>query len=297
MVLAKKAANRPITSEDFSVLSRITAAVEGRIVAARGVAFEEINKARASARKTVPAQAWEVSLVELELSTRVISLLEANRITSLGDILMYLEMGDSALLDLSGFGAKALDEVKAAVDGYELIIVETEEPEAVELDEPDTLKEIEVETAEAQQVIVAEEVTEATIEAKPELESETEEQEVGTGLEVKPAEEIETPVDEEREVEPALEEEAGRVPDIDDLGASLVKKKPEEKVEKKRVVIVSSTTPVLPIEEEKRQRSDKQLVLDEERGEVVAKRKRKKSRQRPIWEDIDDVNADELFND
>jgi len=291
MVLAKKAANRPITSEDFSVLSRMAAAVEGRIVAARAVEFEEINKARSSARKTVPEQAWDVSLTELEISTRVQGLLEENRINTLGDILMYLEMGDDALLDLSGFGAKALDEVKAAVDEYELIVVETEELEAVELEVAEV--EAEVETAEIEQAIeTAEEETPAAIEAEPALESEEELDLEGELAE----EEIETAVVDDEEDEPAPEEEIERVPDIDDLGASLVKDKLVKKVEKKRVVIVSSTTPIAELEEEKRQRIDKQLVLDEKRGEVVSKRKRKKSRQRPEWEDIDEVEAD-FFDD
>ncbi len=291
MVLAKKAANRPITSEDFSVLSRLAAAVEGRIVAARSIEFEEINKARSSARKTVPAQAWDVSLAELDISPRVQGLLEGNRITTLGDILMHLEMGDDALLDLNGFGAKALEEIKAAVDEYELIIVEIEEPETVE--EKEAGVEAEVEAAEVEQAIATdEEEAPAIIEAELDLESEVEEE---TDLEVEPVAEIETAVVEEEE--PASEEEVERVPDIDDLGASLVKEKPVEKVEKKRVVIVSSTTPIAQIEEEKRQRVDKQLVLDEKRGEVVSKRKRKKSRQRPEWEDIDEVDADDFFND
>jgi len=265
IVLAKKAANRPITSEDFSVLSRMAGAVEGRIVAARAIEFEEINKARLSARKTVPAQAWDVSLAALELSARVVSLLETNRITSLGDILMYFEMGDEVLLELNGFGAKALDEVKAAVDGYELIVIETEEPEAVEVVEAaiseEAKAEVGVETAKAEQVIVTGEETVEVIEAEVDLESEKEPK-AASGVEVEPVEEIEKPV---------------------------------KKAKKKQVVIVSSSTPVGPVEEEKRQRSDKQLVLDEKRGEVVAKRKRKKSRQRPEWEDIDD--ADEFFTD
>jgi N utilization substance protein A len=298
IVLAKKAANRPITSEDFSILSRMAGAVEGRIVAARAIEFEEINKARVSARKTVPAQAWDVSLAELEISARVVSLLETNRITSLGDILMYFELGDEVLLELSGFGAKALVEVKAAVDGYELIVIETEEPEAVEVVEAaiseDAKAEVGVETAKAEQVIVTGEETVEVIEAEVDLESEKEPK-AASGVEVEPVEEIEKPVVKEEEVEPEPEEEVERVPDIDDLGASLVKQKPVKKAKKKQVVIVSSPTPIGPVEEEKRQRSDKQLVLDEKRGEVVAKHKRKKSRQRPEWEDIDD--SDEFFTD
>jgi N utilization substance protein A len=282
LVLAKKAANRPITSEDYMVLTRLVAGVEGRIVAAHAVEYERINKARSMARKTVPEQAWKVHVSELEITPRVQNLLEENNITTLGDLMMYLEMGDEALLDISGFGDKALEEVKEGVDSYELPVVEME---AEVLEEPEMFEEAE-EAEEISEEAIAEELVEdeAVVEAEEEAEVELveEEEEIPTEAEV---------VEEEPEEEPELESI------IDDLGVSLVQlDKPKEK-EKKRVVVVSSSTPVQESEEEKRQRTSKRLIMDEESGEVVTKRKRKSSRRREKWEDFEDLDVDELLDE
>ncbi|MGD2049380.1 MAG: transcription termination factor NusA [Chloroflexota bacterium] len=282
LVLAKKEANRPITSEDYMVLNRLVSGIEGRIVAARAVEYERINKARSLARKTVPEQAWAVPVSEMEFSSRVQNLLEENNMTTLGDLMMFLEMGDGALLEISGFGDKALDEVKEAVESYDLPV---EEIEAEVLEEPELVEEVE----EAEEILeepVAEELVEeeAAVEAEEEAEVDLVEDE-----EEIPAEEEE--VEEEPEEEPELESI------IDDLGVSLVQlDKPEEK-EKKRVVVVSSSTPVQESEEERRQRTGKRLIMDEESGEVVTKRKRKKGRRREKWEDFEDLDVDELLDD
>ena len=279
LVLAKKAAGRPITSEDFQQLNRLVSGVEGRIVAARAIEYEEIQKARTAARQTVPAQAWDISLEELELSTRVETLMLEKRIMTLGDLLMYMEMGDSALLDIDGFGAKALEEVQEAVAGYELEIPVEEEALEEEAD-----------VADAQ--VAPEDDTEAEFDIEAEA----------------PADEIEAvveaPVEGLEVVEEEPEEPEPEVPAIDDLATPLVAVKETMKKEKKKVVVVKTPTAFDQAEEEARspQRS-KQLEFDEQRGAVVVKRTRKSSRRRPEWENIEEIDelaeldVDELLDE
>ncbi len=297
LVLAKKAANRPITSEDYIVLNRLVSNVEGRIVAARAVEYERINKALSAARKGVPAIAWEIPISELELTPRVQSLLEENRIATLGDLMMYLEMGDEALLDLSGFGAKALEEVKEAVVSYDLVVEEIAEEveeiaEPVEIpaeaaDEFEAISEEEIEEALPLEPEILAEV-EADVTVDVEAEAEVEFDEAGIVEEIQ--EESETVVIEE---EAAFEIE----PSIDDLDASLVKPREKPKPEKKRVVVVRPTTEVQEEEEDKRRGKGKALVYDEDAGQVVVKRKRKGSRRRHAWEDFDDLEVGDLLDD
>jgi N utilization substance protein A len=276
LVLAKKAAGRPITSEDYQHLNRLVAGVEGRIVAVRATEFEEIQKARASARQTVPEQAWDVTLAELELSTRVEGLLVEKRITTLGDLLMYMEMGDDALLDIDGFGAKAMDEVREAVEAYELDIPD-EEP----IDEA----EVEVSVDEALLGDAPEGEPEAVDEAQPEAPAE-EAVEVEVVLE-EPAE-AEAVVE---DIEEEVEEPEPEVPAIDDLATPLVAVEQPKKKEKKKVVVVTAPTTLEAPEEDARGRQrGKQLEFDEQRGQVVVKRKRKSSRRRPEWERIDELD-------
>jgi N utilization substance protein A len=274
IVLAKKEANRPITSEDYMLLNRLVTAVEGQIVGLRAMEFEKIQKARALAREHIPQQAWDVSIDELELSPRVRGILVANSLSTYGDLLMKLDSGDKALLEISGFGQKALEEVKEAVEGYTLVIEEIEE-EVEEVAEPaveepalaEEVEEVVSEEAEVDEEAIAEEPLEAE-------------------------EEIEEVVEDVIE-EPAAEE---TVQAIDDLGVSLVQAEPEKTDEKKRVVVVKTATGEEEEEERDRFRG-KELVFDEQLGRVVTKKKRKSGRRRPQWEEFEGLEEEDLLED
>ena len=274
IVLAKKEANRPITSEDYMMLNRLVGAVEGRIVALKASEYEKIQKERADARKHFPQEAWEVPLDELELSTRVQSLLSGSGITTYGDILMKLEAGDETLLEISGFGQKALDEVKEAASAYTLEFepiveeVEVEEPEAIAAAEGDAATEGDVATEDESAEEIDEEVAEPV--------------------------EVEEILDEV--VEEPAEEEVPEVPAIDDLATPLVQVKPEAAPEKKKVIVVKTEAETVE-EEERAKFRGKELVFDEQLGRVVTKRKRKSGRSRPQWEDYEGMETDDVFED
>ncbi|GMQ77938.1 MAG: hypothetical protein BMS9Abin02_0430 [Anaerolineae bacterium] len=287
LVLAKKEANRPITSEDYMILNRLVSGIEGRITAVRANEYEKINRARAEARKDVPAYAWNVPLDELELSTRVQGLLTGNYIRTLGDILMFTILGEETLLEIPGFGQKALDEVKTAVENYT-----PPEPEEI----------VEVDVA-----IDAGELPIESTDSIDDIEAVEEEPEVIPEAGVAPDEAVELEEIAEPELadkiipeEAAVEELAAPIPDIDDLGVSLVDvKKVEGKPKKKKIVVVSpEKAQVLePGEIDKTGRQKRELIFDEKQGKVVAKRKRKSRRRRPEWEefgDIDDIEVDDV---
>ncbi|MDX1613272.1 MAG: transcription termination factor NusA [Candidatus Promineifilaceae bacterium] len=305
MVLAKKAASRPITSEDYMTLSRLVAGVEGNIIAARAVEYERIQKERAVARQTVPDAAWDVVLEELELSTRVATLLEENHIHNLGSLMMYLEMGDEALLDIDGFGAKALEEVKEAVADYELPPEEEkvleEEPVAEELAVAEPVTDAVAEEA------LVEEVEEAEAEPQPVAMEATAEEPVAEEAPVAAPEAVEEKVlaepeavEEVPEAE-TVEEEEEEVPAIEDLGTSLVEpEKPKKKEKKKQKVVIVRTGRAYEEEEEEDERDTdkgKRLVYDEKAGRVVTKRRRKGGRRRPEWEDFEDMDVDEVLDE
>jgi DNA-directed RNA polymerase alpha subunit len=71
----------------------------------------------AEERKEEPA----IVLIEtLELSTRVVRVLQGAGITTVGQVLERLAEGDAALLSIRGVGVKALEEIKAklAIHGF-----------------------------------------------------------------------------------------------------------------------------------------------------------------------------------
>ncbi len=278
IVLAKKEANRPITSEDYMMLNRLVGAVEGRIVAFRATEYDKIQKARADARKHIPKEAWDISVDELELSTRVRGLLVANNVTTYGDVLMKLESGDDSLLEIRGFGQKALDQVKEAVEGYTLVVETIEEEIEEEAEEP-----------EMDGAAAVEDEAEAVIDTEVEEEIEEDVEEKLPDSEEVLDEAIEEPIEEE-----VVEEQ---VPAIDDLDISLVQVQPEKTPEKKKVIVVKGESTEGTEEEEGDKMRGKELVFDEQLGRVVTKRKRKLGRRRPQWEDYEGMETDEVFED
>jgi N utilization substance protein A len=275
LVLAKKEAGRPITSEDYYNLDRLVGGVEGKIIASRAAVFEEERKVRAEARKSIPDQAWQLDLEALDLPGRIHNLLLDAEVETVGALMMTLSLGDEAFLNIKGLGEKALEDVQehlANFDGWEEVL----EPEV----EADAVTEA-VEAEAGEEVAEAVEA-EVVVEEVAEVEAEAEVEEVG---------EAETAVEAEAEEEAEPED---AIPVIDDLSQPLVDPTPakatkKEKEPKPAVVIARPTSaPAVETEDERRRgRKGKQLILDEESGEVVVKRKRKGSRHRPEWEDYD----------
>lgn len=321
-VVAKKEAGRPITAEDYMVLTRLVNAVEGKIIAARAIEHDAVRKARAAARKSIPEVAWKTDLEEFNLKYSVHTLLLENEIKTVGDVLYHLELGDMSLLAIDGFGDKALEQVKKAAAEYQQLLKENPEEaqaraslEVVELPSDDLSDEEVAEAAEADAELTAvsedtlveaeeedddEEIVEAedvfgaaeAAETEDDLEEVVEAEDVFAAPEEEPAKSEVT----EAEAEVTESEEEEEV-DLDDLGSSLIdlpQTKKKKKAKKKKVVVVRTPDNVddeEDLDEEERRsrtRKGKELVYDEDAGRVVVKRKRKGSRRRPDWEDFGD---------
>lgn len=309
-ILAKKEAERPITAEDYLVLDRFVAGVEGRIISHRTAAYEEVRKERASARKLVPEATWNLELEELDLPLSIHNLLLENDLTTVGDVLYRLELGDQSLLRIEGVTDETLEIIRGRVAEAESLWLEAEAdveeaPEAVETEAVAEEDEEAVEAV-AEEVVAeaeAEEVEEAPV-AMPVAEEEAEAvpEAVVEAEEVAAAEAIEAePVVEEAAIEEDVEEEE-EIPAIDDLSTSLVEpRQPVREKKKKGKVVIVSRPDAEPDEDEDdetaEQRKGRQLVFDEDAGRVVTKRKRKGGRRRPEWEDFEDMDIDDLLED
>jgi transcription termination/antitermination protein NusA len=288
-ILGKKEAERPITAEDYMVLDRFVAGVLGRVIDARAAGYEGIRKERAEARKRVPQIAWELELEELNLPLRTHNLLLENEIETVGEVLYRLELGEDHLLRIEGFNDRSLEAVRDRVAELEETMAASTGAEPADIAEIEAVAGEEV-GAVAEEAALAEAEAEVVVEAEEEAEPVID-AEVESDLEA---------------VDDAVEaEEEPEIPAIDDLSAPLVEivRKDDRKREEKRgkVVVVSRTgadDDADPDEDEaSRQRRSRQLVYDEEAGRVVAKRKRKKSRRRPEWEEITDLDLDEVVDE
>lgn len=289
LIVAKKEAGRPITSEDYRNLDKLVGAVEGRIILARATAYEAARLRRSEARKQVPQIAWSLPLDELDLPGRVHNLLLDNEIETVGDVLFTLALDENIILDYHGFGEKGLETLKEYIDKYELPRPEGAE-EAEEAQEGDTAV---AEVAEMAEEVAAETEEVAAAETEPEMETAVVDAEIIEAAEPEADEESEEAevVTETAATADVAEEEPELL--IDDLSKPLVSPEPEQpkkepKPQKPSVVLARPERSEQQTEEETRgRRKGRQLIYDEESGEVVVKRKRKRSRSRPEWEDVD----------
>ena len=300
VILEKKAANRPITSEDYHTLDRLVSGVLGTIITSRAENFEKTRKRRAEARQKVPAVAWHEPLDTLDLPGRIHNLLLDNSIETVGDVIFHVEQGDEVILSFRGLGEAALETIKERVVEYRTSLAPAEAPVAeeevevvAEAEEAEEMVEPEVETAVSEQPEIAElEPEAAEVEPEPELEPEL----VAVEAEVETLPEAEAEVEVEAVAAEEEEEEEPVFSDIiDDLSRSLIDVTPEKPEPQKKpkpgivVVHTEETSQEDEDEEERKRRGRKgrELVFNEDIGEVVAKRKRKGSRRRPEWEDFD----------
>jgi N utilization substance protein A len=287
-ILDKKAANRPITSEDYHTLDRMVRGVEGKIIAARSAEHEEYRRQRMEARRSVPEVAWEMPLDKLDLPGRIHNLLLDNKVETVGAVMMVLAMGDQEFLSFQGLGEAALETVKTRIAEMGILHVQptvevTEEAEAALMELEEAAAEVDVleEAAEFEAEFAAVDELETAVSAEQEITAEVEAE----------LEETVEAVAEEKQPEPATDEAESRDV-IDDLSQSLVAKPDTDKKESKKgkVVVVDPTRaePSVPPEPERRgKKKGRQLIYDEDAGEVVVKRKRKGSRSAPTWDNYD----------
>jgi N utilization substance protein A len=134
-ILAKKAEGRPVTPEEYSVLSQLVDRVE-REAMERLQAERQAQRAhRDEIRQAIPAPAFEMPLEELELSQRWVTILSETGYKSVGDLLFQMALDSDAILALNGIGPKAMDEIQATLASVEIPAEALEEPEPAAVEE------------------------------------------------------------------------------------------------------------------------------------------------------------------
>ena len=254
----------PYSSEELRAMRQVIEGVRGyyasirdaeraRLLAEEKVRRAAIEAAEAerrtiidAARACISPQAYEIPLGEFGLSTRVLGHLERAELATVGAVMELLAEGDEGLLKLDGIGPKSMAEIKQCIE--ELALPEVEEIAPAEEEEA-----VQVE-AEVEAVQPVEPTPEAIEEAQVEEIAAVEEAPVEEALVVEVVTEevpVALPVP-----EPLFDEEEEEEQDL------------EAKLE----------------EERKRERRLRlQLVFDEETGELVAHRRRK--REEGDWDE------------
>lgn len=235
-ILAKKAENRPITPEEFTVLVGFVDRVERRMLLAKEEASREEDERLAAARAEIPVAAFSMPLVQAtELKEHVFNILTEAGYETVGQLMFDMKTDQNKVLGLAGIGGKAIQNIEeslAALTFPEPVA----EPKA---EEPAVTVEAVEESAPAAEMPVAEKTAERKKEPKRVIEEEEEDGEVskdGVNL------------DELFSIKPEMFQAAGGTEEESD------DKKKGKKVKKKGVA----------------------LEFDESLGEVVSRKKHKR---------------------
>lgn len=299
-ILTKKAENRPIPPEEYQVLTNFVNRIQGFIAAERDTARQQLREKLEVIRAKVPPSAYEVPLLEIDLSARVYNLLSEAGYETAGQAIEQLELDEDKILGLQGFGPKALEELRTKLGAYEFPVIEPEEPEVVEVPEEEAEVALEAEAeAEAPEVeeVVALEGAEPEAEVEVAVEAKGEEEgaleiisEVAEALQTAGAiektdevealegEEVEEPVHTQspEDIEKVFDEVA------EELGITL-----GEEEEEGEVVIVEEDMSRVTKRSEKGKRKRRIVEYDPESGETIVRRRRKRGGEE--WDDEFDV--------
>jgi N utilization substance protein A len=114
-VLAKKAEGRPVTPEEYQVLSQFVDRVERGLIRQRQAESKAKEERHKVARSMVPEAAFSVSLEELNLSDRVFNLLTEAGYQTAGDLKYQMVTDPDSILGLSGIGPRAMQEIETTL--------------------------------------------------------------------------------------------------------------------------------------------------------------------------------------
>ena len=114
-VLAKKAENRPVTPEEYTMIAQFVDRVERRTIQIKEDAARAVEERTASARSEVPTAAFGMPLEELGLKEHVFNILVEAGIDTIGGLMMSMKMDQNRVLGLPGIGPKAMQNIEECV--------------------------------------------------------------------------------------------------------------------------------------------------------------------------------------
>ncbi len=249
-VLAKKAENRPVTPEEYTTLSQFVDRVERRTIQIKEEAARAVEEKTASALSEVPTAAFGMPLEELGLKEHVFNILVEAGIDTIGGLMMSMKMDANRVLGLPGVGPKAMQNIEET-----LAALKFPEPAPVE----PTVEPVAAQEAQPQSELASAPVAEVTepvaVAAEP---VKVEEGPAGE----KPA---------KKEPKKAVEEED----DVHKDGVSL-----DELFSMKPEIFQTAAGEQEESDDKKKGKKGKkksvELEFDEERGEVVGRKKHKR---------------------
>jgi N utilization substance protein A len=130
-LLARKAEGRPLSSEEYDRMAQFVDRVQRRASRrAMEKKAEEDNRVQ-SIRASIPAEAFQTSILDSGLPEHVAYLLQEGGFSTVGEVVMQMKLDPDQILKLQGIGPKAMSEITALVERTVVKAQPQEEPEAV----------------------------------------------------------------------------------------------------------------------------------------------------------------------
>ncbi len=266
-ILVKKDEGRPVTPEEYTLLSKFVERVERGIIGIHQAERMAELELRAKAKENIPEPAFDMPLEELNYAEGLTRLLSEAGNKTVGDLMLKMELNPDAILSLNGIGPKAMEKIEqslAEVTFPEPVIEEPVEVEGEAIDEapiPDT--------------DIAEDVSEPEAEETEKTDAEvTPDEEMVPAAEVDVVEkDIQAETSEEGEEETStLEEIFALKPDAFDvdLTATDFEEEDEEETDAKK-------------KKKEKKKKYVEMEYDPDQDVVIVKRKRKRDSE--DWEE------------
>lgn len=267
-ILVKKDEGRPVTPEEYSILSKFVERAERGVIDMHQAEISAELERIAQAKENIPASAFDMPLEELNFTERITNLLVEAGNETVGDLIIHMELDSDAILGLNGIGPKAMENIEKAlaeVTFPEPEIVE-KEVEAEQVEQVEGEPEAEGEVLDAEAVVKEEEAEAAVITDEPQV--------------AKPEAVIE--IDSVEEVDEVIQEE------------TVADAKAEEETDSSFEEILALEPDAFHVEDEdqdeieSRQKKEKkkkyiEMEYDPDQDVVIVKRKRKRDEE--DWEE------------
>ena len=235
-ILAKKAEGRPVTPEEYAVLGQFVDRVERRTIQIKEEAARA-EEGTSVAHPDVPVAAFGMPLEKVGLKDHVFNILVEAGFDTVGNLMMTLKIDPNRVLGLAGIGPKAMQNIEEALAALEFPEAAPAAPEVEAVVQVEAQPEA-VEVLPVEEMIPAEKQAPAKKEARKVVEEEEEDEHAKDGV--------------------SLDELFAMKPEIFQAGPA----DDEESADKKKG--------------KKGKKKSVELVLDEERGEVVSRKKHKR---------------------
>jgi hypothetical protein len=114
--LTKKAENRPLTPEEYTLLGQFVDRVERRTSQIKEEAVRADEERISTARAEVPPAAFSMPLDQLGLKEHVFNILVEAGYENIGNLMMALKLDENKVLGLAGVGPKAIQNIHEQLD-------------------------------------------------------------------------------------------------------------------------------------------------------------------------------------